>query len=134
MLGALADSIRDFVGLAQTNSDITLLVSDNRQCGKAETTSTFDDFGTSIDEDDLLDHLRTITLGGGVPTITTGTSAITAGTAVIAWASATALAAIGWLRAIITGRGSRFGCLGTIFRRGFGNRRGNRFGAHWQLG
>ena len=54
---ALANCIRHFAGLAQTNSHSTVLVANNDQCAEVKTASAFDDFGGTIDEDDLLGEL-----------------------------------------------------------------------------
>lgn len=53
---ALADSIGDFAGLAQTDTDAAFFVTHNDKRAEIETPATFDDFGGTVDENDLFDQ------------------------------------------------------------------------------
>ena len=50
---AAADGVRDFAGLAQGITNPAVLVTDDHERAEIETASAFDDFGGTVDEDDL---------------------------------------------------------------------------------
>jgi hypothetical protein len=111
--GAFLDGIRDFVGLAVTDPDLAFTVTDDGESRERKTATAFDDFGTAIDENHLLDHGWTVTLLGLVAivpswtTITTGTT-ITARAALATETAATTLAARSALFASWCSGGSRW--------------------------
>ena len=66
---ALLDRVRDFVRFAVADTDFTLAVTNDGESCETESSSAFDDLGAAIDEDDLLDHLRAVSLLFGVAII-----------------------------------------------------------------
>ena len=55
-LDALLDGRRNFLGLAGTEADPALAVTDDDQRGEAEVLAALDDLGDAVDVDDLVDH------------------------------------------------------------------------------
>ena len=55
LLGALADALGHFLGLAVTDTDLALLVTDDDECSEAEATTALHDLGTTVDMNNLLD-------------------------------------------------------------------------------
>ena len=58
LFNSLADCLGDFLCLAQAITDAALAVTDNHQCRKAETTSTFNNLRTTVDMDDAIGQLH----------------------------------------------------------------------------
>ena len=130
--GAFLDGIGNFVGLAVTDTDLALTVTDDSESGEGKAPTAFDYLGTAVDENDLLDHGRTVALLGLVAIVTTRATiaawpAITAGATLAAETAAAALAARSALFARGCSSGSRWwgnGC----WRGALG--RGSWFSAH----
>jgi hypothetical protein len=96
--GAFLDGVGNFVGLAVTDTDLALTVTDDRESGERKAPTAFDHLGTTVDENDLLDHGRTVALLGLVAIVTTRAAiaawpAITAGATLSTETAATTLAA-----------------------------------------
>ena len=56
--GRLFDGVGDFVGLAKPASHFALGIAGNDECAEAETTTTFDHLGASVDVNDFFDAVR----------------------------------------------------------------------------
>src|SRR5690606_1225439 len=56
LLGSLADCFWNFTGLTVTKTNATLLVTNDHQCGKTETTAALDHFGHAVDVDQAIDE------------------------------------------------------------------------------
>ncbi|MNL36644.1 hypothetical protein D3C87_1587370 [compost metagenome] len=52
----LADSFRHFTSLAMTEANATLLVANDDESSKTETTAALDDLGDAVDRDQLVDE------------------------------------------------------------------------------
>ena len=55
VFGTLADRIGHFVGLAVADADRALTIADDGEGGEAKAATALDDFGATIDENDLFD-------------------------------------------------------------------------------
>ena len=53
IFAAFADGVRDFAGFAETDADFARFVTNDNQCAEAKTASALDDFGRTVDEDNL---------------------------------------------------------------------------------
>src|SRR6185369_12508216 len=59
VLDALLDRLRNFIGLAQTSSDVPAAVANDDHRGEAEAAATLDDLGDTVDLNDALGELQT---------------------------------------------------------------------------
>jgi hypothetical protein len=100
-LGAFADGIRHFFGLAVAETDAAFTVTGDDESGEAETTATFDDFGATVDVNHFVGIFVGLEIGTG-PIATIATSATTS-TAVTTTGTATAATATAVTTAIIAG-------------------------------
>jgi len=91
-LAGLLNRVGDFLGLAETETHFAFLVAGDDERGEAEAAATFDDLGTTVDEDDLLGELRAFRLSGLGTIIAAGTTA-TATITTLATEATAALAA-----------------------------------------
>jgi hypothetical protein len=54
ILGALADGIRNFVGLTQSGADVSFAITDNNHGAETEPAAALDDLGDPVDTDHAL--------------------------------------------------------------------------------
>ena len=80
-IGTLADSIRDFLGLAVTHANAALAVASHDERSEVETTAAFDDLRATVDVDDLVVVFRRRSVVTIVATWTTARSARTTASA-----------------------------------------------------
>ena len=64
VLGALFDSIGNLVGFAVTDTNATFFVTNDAKCGEAEATTTLNDLGATVNENDLFNQLVTVLVVG----------------------------------------------------------------------
>jgi hypothetical protein len=99
--GALLDGVRHFFGFAETETNAALAVTGYHQGRKAETTAAFDDFGATVNVNDLVNvfgsgfgFARTTVTATLAATATMPTTATTLAAAMPTMTAATARATI----------------------------------------
>ena len=83
-VGGLANGFGNFICLAESTADLASLVASNNEGAEAEATAAFDDFGATINEDNLLAELGSlgavsVLIGGfawGIATISATTAVL----------------------------------------------------------
>ena len=55
LVSGLAQGFRNFLGLTEAETDVTLAVTDDDQSGEAETTAALNNFGNAVQSNDLFD-------------------------------------------------------------------------------
>src|SRR6478752_1916531 len=73
LFDALGDGRGNFLGLAVADADTAVTVTDDDQGGEGEPTSTLDDLGDPVGDDDALE--QRVLLDGGVATVAVPTAA-----------------------------------------------------------
>jgi hypothetical protein len=119
VLTALADGVGHFVGLAQTDADLALLVTGDDQRTEAESTTAFDDLRGTVDEQDLFRQFIAVLVGRNLA-LTTSPGTATAARTVAPAAAETTLPAI--IVVVAALRSGGFCGLGSLVRdrRGLG--------------
>jgi hypothetical protein len=114
-IGSFADGFGDFVGLAETDADLAFAVTNDEERAEAEAATALDDFGASVNKDDLLEQIGFVLVAtrSAIATGAASTSASTLAAARTATAISAAIVSVGRGGSYGSSRNSRCG-----FRRG----------------